>query len=72
MPEITLEELAAQMAAVESQLAKQQADVAGTRKKDWRHTIGMFAGRDFMKEVDKECEALREAEQAEVRKETPE
>jgi len=72
MPEITLEALAARMAAVEAQLAERKANLGGRTKKDWRRTVGMFAGSDFMKEVDKECEALREAERAEARRETPE
>lgn len=63
MAEITLESLAARLAVVEKQLAEQQAAVP-SRTKDWRRTVGMFAENDFIKELDAECTAIREAERA--------
>ena len=60
MPELTLEALAKRLEAVEKQLAEQQNPPA--RKKDWRRTVGMFAGSEFIKELDAECEAIREAD----------
>lgn len=30
------------------------------RKKDWRRTVGMFAGDDLMKEIDEEGRKIRE------------
>ena len=63
MPEITLESLAARLTEVERQLAAQQ--VAPAKKKDWRRTVGMFTGSEFMKQVDAEGEAVRDADRAE-------
>ena len=63
MSEITLESLAARLAEVERQLAAQQA-TPPQRKKDWRRTVGMFTGSEFMKQVDAEGEAVREEDRA--------
>jgi len=65
MPEITLESLAARLAAVEKQLAEQKA--APPRAKDWRRTVGMFAGSEFIRELDAECASARERERAAAR-----
>ena len=72
MPEITLEGLAARLEAVEKQLAERKADSKEPRKKDWRRTVGMFAGNEFIKELDAECSAMREAERTAVRGEPTE
>ena len=72
MPELTLEALAARLEAVERELAEQKAAAAPARKKDWRRTIGMFAESEFMKQVDAECAAMREAERAAAREGRPE
>lgn len=58
MPELTLESLAKRVEALERQLAEQK----GERKKDWRRTIGMFADSEFMRQVQAEAEAIREAD----------
>lgn len=65
MSEITLETLAVRLTEVERQLAAQQA--APPRKKDWRRTVGMFTGSEFMPQVDAEGEAVREADRAAAR-----
>jgi molybdopterin converting factor small subunit len=65
MPELTLESLAARVAALEKQLAEQKAP---PQKKDWRRTIGMFAGNEFIKELDAEVAAMREAEREAARR----
>lgn len=70
MPDISLEELAARVEALEKRTSAPSA-APPPRKKDWRRTIGMFAGSEFMKQVDAECAAAREAERAAARAETP-
>ena len=67
MPKITLENLAARIEALEK-AAEQKAQ----RKKDWRRTVGMFAGNEFIKELDAECFAMREAERNAARGEPTE
>ena len=59
MSEITLESLAKRVAALESALAS-PAPVHPAR--DWRKVVGMFHDSEFMREVDDECERMREAE----------
>jgi hypothetical protein len=68
MPPVTLEGLATHLEAVERQLAEQKAPLLHGPKKDWRRTIGMFAGSEFVKQVDAECAAAREAEREEARR----
>jgi hypothetical protein len=68
MPELTLESLNARLAEVERLLAAQSAAPAA-RKKDWRRTVGMFTGSEFMKQVDAEGQAVRDADRAEARSE---
>ena len=62
MPTLTLENLASRLEAVEKQLAEQTLP-----KKDWRRTVGMFEGSEFIKELDDECSAMREAERTAAR-----
>lgn len=41
----------------------------GTRRtKDWRRTIGMFAGDEVMKQIEEEGRKIREADRAQVRR----
>jgi hypothetical protein len=67
MPEpITLESLAARVAALERQLAGQHEP-----KKDWRSVVGMFDDDPgFMETVVAETLAIREAERAAARAES--
>jgi hypothetical protein len=37
--------------------------------KDWRKVIGMFQDSEFMREVDEECQRMREAEREAARRE---
>ena len=63
MNELTPEafaELTKRVEALERQAA-QQAAAEQTRKKDWRRSVGMFTGSEFMKDVDAEGAAIREA-----------
>ena len=62
MTELTLESLAKRLEAVEGELARLKQP-----EKDWRRSLGMFAGSEFMKQVDAEVEAIREAERKAAR-----
>ena len=53
---------------LEEQLAALQAKQRPQLpKKDWRQTIGMFAGDEVMKQIDEEGRKLREAERRKAR-----
>jgi hypothetical protein len=71
MPELTLENLAARVEMLEKEVAEQRELQAG-RKKDWRRTVGMFAGSDFIKTLDAEVAIMREAEREAARSSEPE
>ena len=74
MAELTPEAFAAmeqRLAAVEKQLAALTA-TKPPRKKDWRRVAGMFTGSEFMKDVDAEGAAIREAERQAARGEPSE
>jgi hypothetical protein len=62
MAELTLESLAKRLEEVESELVRLKQP-----EKDWKRSFGMFRGSEFMKQVDAEIEAIREAELAAVR-----
>ena len=64
MPELTLESLAARVAALEQQLAERKTP---SPTKDWRSTLGMFAGNEFIEQLDAEVAAMREAERKAAR-----
>ena len=66
MSELTLESLAARLAVIEQELAALRSPPA-PHNKDWRRTVGMFTGSEFMKQVDAEGEAIREADRAAAR-----
>ena len=65
MHEVTLESLARRVEALERALALQPTSV---RSQDWRRVVGMFGDSEFMRQVDAEGQALREAERAEARR----
>jgi hypothetical protein len=65
MAEVTLESLALRVEALERALNLKSA---AARSKDWRRVVGMFGDSEFMKQVDAEGQALREAERAEARR----
>ena len=57
------------VAALEHQLAELKANLAnGNQPKDWRSTIGMFAGDDVMKQIDEAGRKIREADREKARK----
>jgi hypothetical protein len=69
MNEVTLESLARRVEALERALAVKPAS---PRSRDWRRVVGMFGDSEFMRQVDAEGQALREAERAETGCEEPE
>lgn len=69
MSENTLESLAARGEALERRFAEQ--DAGQSPKKDWRRTVGMFAGSEFIRQLDAECAAAREAHREAARTERP-
>jgi hypothetical protein len=66
MSELTLESLARRVEALERALAV-KPPVAG--RDAWRSVVGMFAGSDFMRQVDEEGRKIRDAERAQARQE---
>jgi hypothetical protein len=69
MNDLTLEALARRIEAIERALGIGPAPAV---KRDWRNAIGMFAGSDFMKQVDEEGRKIREAERAAAQRDEPE
>jgi len=65
VPELTLESLAARLTEVERELAalKARPPAVIPAPRDWRSVVGMFEDSDFMRQVDAEVAALRDAEQ---------
>jgi hypothetical protein len=59
MTELTLESLARRVEALEVALAMKESNHSS---KDWRKVIGMFRESEFMRQVDEECQRMREAE----------
>jgi hypothetical protein len=69
MSQPTLEE---RVAALEHQMAELQAELARVAQpKDWRSTIGMFAGDEMMKRIDAAGQAIREKERQRARRQKP-
>ena len=66
MTEVTLDSLAKRVEAIEIALAT--GELSRTSK-DWRKAVGMFAGSEFMKQVDEEGRRIREAEREAARHE---
>jgi hypothetical protein len=66
MSEITLESLASRVEALEAALA---STASNRSAKDWRTVVGMFRDSEFMREVDEECERMREVEREAARRE---
>jgi len=58
MPEATLEERVMKLERLMDTL--QQRVEGATRKKDWRHTAGLFDGDPLMKEIIEEGQRIRE------------
>jgi hypothetical protein len=65
MSELTLESLAKRVEALERALADH---LAQPDRKDRRTVVGMFADSDVMRQVDEECQRMREAEREAARR----
>lgn len=59
--------LSQRVAALEEQVKSLADQIAEVRVKDWRRTIGAFAGDEFMREVFAEGRRIREADRAKSR-----
>lgn len=66
MSKVTLKDLADRVEALERAVG---IAPPGPGKTDWRRVVGMFAGSDFMKQVDEEGRKLREAERTQAQQE---
>jgi hypothetical protein len=64
MADLTLEVIAKRLADLERKVAELSGKPTA---KDWRRTVGMFEGSEFMAQVDAEVLAAREAEREAAR-----
>jgi hypothetical protein len=62
MSKLTLETMAKRIESLEKRLAELTRPA-----KDWRSVVGMFDGSDFMRQVDEEGRAIREADRQAAR-----
>jgi hypothetical protein len=69
MNPLTLESLARRVEALERAVGIQSQPPGND---DWLRVVGMFAGSDFMKQVDEEGRKIREAERAQAQQEVVE
>ncbi len=61
MSQVTLESLSERVAALEKIISEmRQSPLKPPRAKDWRRTIGMFAGDEVMKEIFDAARQIRE------------
>jgi hypothetical protein len=69
---MSLQSLDKRLAALEREVSELRKALAnGKRTKDWRRTIGMFAGDEIMKQIDEETLKLREADRRRARRRQP-
>lgn len=69
-PHVTLESLAQRVEALERAVGVPPRPPANDDS--WLRVVGMFAGSDFMKQVDEEGRKIREAERAQAQEEVVE
>ena len=62
---MSVEALAQRVEALERAMTLR---LKATRRKDWRRVVGMFGESEFMRQVDAEGQAIREAERAEAQR----
>ena len=60
MSQVTLESLSERVAALEKIISEMRQAPLKPRAKDWRRTIGMFAGDEVMKEIFDAARQIRE------------
>ena len=65
MSPVTLESLAQRVEMLERAMSQR---LSPSRQKDWRRVVGMFGDSEFMRQVDSEGQAIREAERAEAQR----
>jgi hypothetical protein len=65
MTELTMDDLAKRLAELEHQVALLSGKFPAS--KDWRRSVGMFEGSEFMSQVDADVLAAREAEREQAR-----
>jgi len=66
---MSIETLEKRLHALEREVGRLKASLAnGKKTKDWRRTIGMFAGDEIMKQIDKEALQIREADRRRARR----
>ncbi len=65
MTDVTLDSLAQRVEALERAIG---SPTDSPRPKDWQRVVGMCGDSEFMKQVDAEGQAIREAERAEARR----
>jgi hypothetical protein len=65
MNDLTLESLAKRVEALEKVIATKGPDQS---RKDWRKVVGMFRDSEFMRQVDEECQRMRESEREAARR----
>ena len=66
MNDLTLESLAKRVEVLDNAIATKGSNHS---RKDWRKVVGMFSESEFMREVDEECQRMREAERQAARHE---
>lgn len=60
MSQLTLDQRVAALELEVARLAQSQANQQHSQEKDWRTTLGMFAGDPIMKEIIEEGRKVRE------------
>ena len=65
MAELTMDDVVKRLDELEKQVARLSGN--GTTRKDWRRSVGMFEGGEFMQQVDASVLAARESEREAAR-----
>jgi hypothetical protein len=66
MPQLSLDERVCALEQEVARLSRLLPGEAELSKKDWRSTVGMFAGDAVMKEIIEEGRKIREADRQQV------
>lgn len=69
MPAVSVPTLEGRVALLEQQVAQLRAELANLAPaKDWRSTVGMFAGDETMKRIEAAGRKIREADRRRAKK----